>query len=204
MYEDRATAGTILGQQFVGRGVRPDVVLAVPPGGINVARPVADRFDAELGLLAAEPVRTPSTRHGPIGAVTDTGVAWVDDDLVAAFGVDREELDEEKQRAFRDARHKHDVYADAVDDPAPTGTVAVVDDGIFSTVELKASLSAIGQLDDSRAVVATPVGVPGDVAELHAFADEVVVDETTPESGIRNQFYDSFDRMVFPGRHSSD
>lgn len=204
MYKDRTAAGRVLSEQVMNRDLHPDVVLAVPPGGIRVAQPIADRFDADIGLIVAKPIRTPSTQHGPIGAVTDTGVDWVNADLVDAFDVSREKLETEKQRAFREARGKHETYAEVSDDPTPGGTIAVVDEGIVSTVEMKANLSAINQLKDSHTVAVTPTGVPSDIAELHAFADDVVVDETTPENRLLSEFYDNFDKLVFPGQSASE
>ncbi|MFT4946816.1 MAG: putative phosphoribosyl transferase [Natronomonas sp.] len=198
MYDNRTTAGRVLKEQLLGRDVRPDVVLAVPPGGINVARPICDTFDADLGLIVSEPIRMPSTRNHPIGAVTDTGIPWIDEALVDAFEVDEEKLDVEKQQAFREARNKHEVYAEVVGDPTPAGTVAIVDEGLGSTMRMRANLAAIDSLEETYTVAAAPVGMPDDIAALHSLADDVVVDEAKSDGEILDQFYDDFDRGVLP------
>jgi predicted phosphoribosyltransferase len=198
MYEDRTAAGRVLGEQLVANDVRPDVVLAVPPGGVNVGRSLCDRFDADLGLIVAEPIRTSETHNLPIGAVTDTGVAWIDDDLVEAFGIDEEQLEVEKQRAFREARDKHEIYDTIGDDPTPSGTVAVVDEGLASDTTMKASVSAIAEVEGTYTVAGAPLGIPDVVAELHAVADEVVVDRAVPKSRAIGEFYEQFDRPAVP------
>jgi predicted phosphoribosyltransferase len=198
MYDDRTEAGRILGEQLVTHDVRPDVVLAVPSGGVPIARPICDRFGANLGLMVTEPIRAPSPHDLPIGAVTDTGAAWIDDRLVETFDIDEERLDVEKQRAFREARDKHVVYDEVDEDPTPEGTVVVVDDGIVTGRTMKACGSALEKVADCYAVVAAPVGPPDSVAELHHFTDEVVVTETPPDFRVLGQFYDAFERPTLP------
>lgn len=194
MYEDRTAAGRLLGEQLLDHGVRPDVVLAVPSGGITVARPITERFDADLGVMAVESIRPTAADDYPVGAVTDTGETWLDESLVGAFGVDDSQLDVEKQRAFREARNKHETYADVHDDPTPEGTVAIVDDGVVTGTTMNACASAMGKVDDCRVVAAAPIAPPETAAELHDLADDVVVAATTTTDRFLGQFYENFER----------
>lgn len=194
MYEDRATAGRRLGEELAGQHVCPDVVLAIPAGGINVARPVCERFDADLGLIASETIRTSSTDGLPIAAVTDAGVAWVDENAVDAFDVDDETLAAERRRAFRDARDKRELYEDAVGDPTPRGTVAVVGDGVIDSLRMNACVSAIGRIDDADAVAAAPIGTADAAATLQATCDEVVFNRTVADGDVLSRYYGASDR----------
>jgi predicted phosphoribosyltransferase len=204
MYEDRKTAGRILCEQLRSRNLSPDVVLAVPPGGVNVAHPIREHFDADLGLIVSEPIRPPSSPDMPVGAVADTGVSWIDETLVSAFGVDSEKLDIEKQRAFRDARNKHEVYDELAGEPTPEGTVAIIEEGIVNEMTTKASLSAINQVDGCRSVAAAPMAVPHAAADVCSHADEVVVDETLSDSRVLEQFYEHFGGAVAPDQLPSE
>lgn len=204
MYEDRTAAGRLLGEQLVGRDVRPDVVLAVPPGGVSVARPICDRFDADLGVMVAEPIQRLSPQDLPVGAVTDTGVTWVDEGVLEAFDIEPTRLEVEKQRAFRDARDKHEVYAEVDSNPTPAGTVAIVDEGLVDAIPMNACLSAIGQVADCDPVAAAPVGLPGVVAGLHALADEVVVAETVSVASLYENVYATFDHPMPTGETGSN
>ncbi|WP_435066630.1 phosphoribosyltransferase [Haloplanus sp. C73] len=186
MYADRTAAGRALGESLGERRICPDVVLAIGEDGARVARPVADRFDATLGAMATAPVRA-SDDALPIGAVTDTGHAWVDDRLVEAFAVDDDRLDDEKHRAFREARTGRPDDVDTA--PTPEGTVTLVDDGVVTGRAMKACASALSRVETCDVVAATPVGPPEAVAELHAVADAVVVPETTPTSALLEQCY---------------
>lgn len=200
MYEDRTAAGRILAEQLLDNDVRPDVVLAASTGGLHVAEPVCERFDADRGLMVSEPIRTAATKQLPIGAVTDTGVAWVDHELVESFAMDEEKLEVEKQRAFREARDKHQLYEDVVDDPTPAGTVAIVDEGLTNSVTLRACAWAMAQVDAAYSVLAAPVGTPDDVAAMHTLADEVVVDERAPGSRLLDDLYETFETPGFRQR----
>lgn len=193
MYDDRTAAGRILCERLVEADVEPDVVLAASTGGLALTDPICDRFDAEVGLMVSEPIRLEATRKLPIGAVTDTGVSWLDDDLVEAFALDEETLEVEKQRTFREARDKHQLYEDIVDEPTPVGTVVVVEEGITCRVTLKACLWAMSQVDSCYPVAAAPVGVPDEMAELHTLANEVVVDRRVSSGQVLANFYKTFD-----------
>lgn len=186
MYEDRTAAGRALGERLADRELQPDVVLAVPEGGVRVATPVADRFDATLGVMATESVHA-SDDAPPIGAVTDTGHVWVDDRLVEAFEMDDGRLDTETQRAFREARTDRPDDVGAA--PTPEGTVTLVDDGLVNGTAMKACASALSRVETCDVVTATPVAPPEAVGKLHAVADAVVVPETAPANALLEQFY---------------
>ena len=185
MYEDRVTAGRRLGEELAGQYIRPDVVFAIPAGGINVARPICERFDAEL-------IRTSATDDLPVAAVTDTGVTWVDERAVEAFDVDDEAFAAEKQRAFRDARTKREQYEAEVGDPSPSGTVAIVGDGVIDGMRMNACVSAVSQVDDASAVAAAPIGTTDAAAALRAECDEVVFNRTVSGSEVLGRYYEAF------------
>ncbi|SDZ76180.1 Predicted phosphoribosyltransferase [Haloplanus vescus] len=190
MYEDRTTAGRALVDRLAERSLRPDVVFALPTAGRPVARPIADQFDATLGVMAAAPIRSRDDPSLPVGAVTDTGHAWVDDRLVEAFGVDDDRLDAETQRAFREARTERDGVEST---PTPAGTVALVADGLVNGMAMKACASALGRVDGCDVVSAAPVGLPETVAELHALADDVVVAQRTRRENLLEPMYAASD-----------
>lgn len=198
MYDDRVSAGEQLGERLADGSVRPDVVFAVPPGGVRVAEPICERFGADLGLLVAKPIRTPSTASLPVGAVTDTGTSWLDEDRIAAFDLNRAKLEAEQKEAFREARSKHGTYDAVGTAPTPEGTVTLVTEGITSDIRLKACASALGQVEGCYAVAAAPFGIPDAIAELETVADEVVVNETVSESRVHGAFYDCFDTPIVP------
>ncbi|ELZ36556.1 phosphoribosyltransferase [Halorubrum saccharovorum DSM 1137] len=197
MFEDRTAAGARLSDRLAERDLRPDTVFAVPTGGAGVARPIAERFDADLGLIAAESIRPPS-EDVPLGAVTDTGATWVDDRLVETFGVDEEKLEAEKHRAFREARNKHETFDEIDEDPTPEGVVVIVDDGIVTGTAMKACATAMSEVDSCYTVAVAPVGASESVVELHGVADEVVVETTAPSFELLDQFYETFDTSVIP------
>lgn len=198
MYDDRISAGALLGERLLDRGVSPDVVFAVPPGGVRIASPVCDRFHTALGLAVAELIRPPSADSRPVGAVTDGGTTWYDDDRLAAFDVDRTKLGTVRTEALREARNKRGVYDDVGSNPDPTGTSVVVTEAITSGTCLKACAAALGRSEDCHTVVAAPVGSADAVAEVATVADDVVVDETVSETRIHDTFYDRLEAPVVP------
>jgi predicted phosphoribosyltransferase len=62
-------------------------VLAVPRGGLPVAREVADWFSVPLDVIAAKKRGAPGNPELAVGAVARDGSVWLHEELVADLGV---------------------------------------------------------------------------------------------------------------------
>ena len=204
MYADRASAGELLGEQLAVQSIRPDAVFAGSPGAVKVTRPLCDRFEADCGLLVAESIRAPSSTSLPVGAVTNTGATWLDDERVAALDVERAKLETKYAEALQKARNKHTVYEDVTTNPDPEGTLAVVTEALTTESRLRACVSALRQGSDCDIIAAAPVGVADVIAEVESVVDEVVVEEVVSETRLNRAFYDGFGMPLGPGYSESD
>ena len=79
MFADRTDAGRQLADRLAESGVEADVVLAIPRGGLPVARPVADRLGAPLDVVVARKLGAPNTPELAVGAVAGDGSVYLDD-----------------------------------------------------------------------------------------------------------------------------
>lgn len=177
MFEDRESAGRRLAAEMRDRGVDPDVVLAVPRGGLPIGRAVADEFDVPLDIIAAKKLGAPGNPELAIGAAASDGSVWLNDALIARLGVGDEYVDAERERAAATAREKTETYRDW---PAPDLSgkrVAVVDDGVATGATIRACLAAVRNAGASRVILGVPVGPPDTLDDLAADADAVVAVE---------------------------
>lgn len=193
MFRDRTDAGRQLANLLTERGVEADIVLAVPRGGLPVARPVADALGVPLDVIVATKIGAPHNPELAIGAVASDGSFWRNDDLVDRIGVSEEYLEDESEKKTAQARAKLEQYRGTDEPPDLTNKrVVVVDDGLATGATTIAALRQIRQAGASHVVLAVPVGAPDSVERLRSEADEVVCVESPPHFSAVGQFYDSF------------
>ena len=174
-FADRRDAGRQLAGQLSSLGRENPVVVALPRGGVPVAKEVAEALGAPLEILA---VRKLATLHNPeygIGAVAEDGTLVIDPEAIAVLRINNGELDAivareaaelvRRVRAYRGGRPPLDLGG---------RTVIVVDDGVATGVTDTAALRAVRRRDPRRVVLAVPVCSPDALERLRIEADQTV------------------------------
>ena len=178
MFADRTEAGRRLAAALAERGGDPDVVLAVPRGGLPVGRVVADHLGVPLDVVAAKKLGAPGNPELAVGAAASDGSVWLNDSLIASLGVDDDYLAAERERAAATAREKAASYRGDRPPLDLSGlTVLVVDDGVATGATVRACVAAVRNARADSVVVGVPVAPPDTVRELDALADGVVAVE---------------------------
>jgi len=196
MFTDRADAGRQLAQLVAEHGVAPDVVLAIPRGGLPVGRAVADALGVPLDIVAARKIGAPSNPELAVGAVASDGTRWLNEALIERLRVDESYLERETERERENAERKIQRYRGDREPPALAGaTVLVVDDGVATGATTTACVRQVRGAGAERVVLAVPVAPPDTVERLLGEADEVLAVETPPHFGAVGQFYRRFDQV---------
>ena len=177
MFENRETAGRSLAAKMQEEGVSPEIVLAVPRGGLPIGRAVADAFDVPLDIVAAKKLGAPGNPELAIGAVASDGSMWSNENLIERFGIDDEYVEAERKAAVETARQKVDTYRAWEPPDLHRKRVAVVDDGVATGATIRACLAAVRNAGASEVILAVPVGPSDTLAALEAAADTVVAVE---------------------------
>lgn len=176
LFRDRKHAGRVLALKLVQYAHHPDViVLALPRGGVPVARVVAEILHAPLDVFLVRKLGVPGQEELAMGAIASGGVRVVNDDVVQALSIPGETIDAVTAREQRELERRERAFRD--DRPVPEvqeRIVILVDDGLATGSTMKAAIAALRQLNPARIVVAVPVGAPQTCAELARLADEVV------------------------------
>jgi len=196
MFENREDAGEQLADFLADRGVEADVVLGIPRGALPVARPVADRLDAELDVIVARKMGAPHNEELAIGAVSSDGSVWRNEDLIGRLGVDGTYVEHEAERTAESARRKLETYRGTTDPPDVRGcSVVVVDDGVATGATARACLRQIRDGGAERIALAVPVGSPDSLAAMESFADDVYALEEPAGFRAVGQYYHDFGQV---------
>jgi len=192
MFASRQDAGLKLGRCLQDQGVRADLVLGLPRGGVIVAAEVARALHLPLDVLLVRKIGHPWHREFAVGALGEDGVAVLDEEAIGPNALLRAELEavikEEKERLRSYQARFHPNGA-----PAFAGkTVLLVDDGLATGATMEAGVLSVRKQNARSIVVAAPVASAHAVERLARVADEVRVLKMDPNFEAVGQYYDAF------------
>jgi predicted phosphoribosyltransferase len=179
LFRDRRQAGQELAEELRilrEKGVLPQpVVLALPRGGVTVAREVALVLDAPLDVLVVRKIGAPFHEELGVGAIVGGDPPLYDRRALARLGLSETALGPVVERERRELRRREELYRQGREAPELRGrTVIVVDDGIATGSTARAALRFVRGRDPERVVLAAPVCAPDAAEMLQAEADDVI------------------------------
>jgi putative phosphoribosyl transferase len=174
-FGDRRDAGRQLADALTPLAAEDPVVVALPRGGVPVAREVADALGAPLEVLAVRKLGAPHNPEYGIGAIAEGGTRVFDPEALAVLGIDGRALDAIAARESAELKRRVEAYRSGRPQMALAGrTAIVVDDGVATGVTDTAALRAIRKQRPRRLVLAVPVCAPDSLDRLRDEADDVV------------------------------
>ncbi len=161
MFLDRIGAGRKLAVALSDLAHQPDpvVVLAIPRGGVVVAREIAQALHAPLDVCLTHKIGAPGNAELAIGAVSDDGTTLLDQHLIAALLIPQQYLEREIEIWRRELARRAEVYRRGRERvPVKDAVVVVVDDGVATGSTLIAALRSTRAAGAKTLIAAIPVG----------------------------------------------
>jgi len=194
LFTDRAAAGRALADRLQAYAGRKDVVvLGLPRGGVPVAWEVSRALRAPLDLLIVRKLGVPRQPELAMGAIAGAGATYIDQKIVASYGVSVRQLDEIIAAESLELIRRHALYCgkrEAV--PVEGRTVVVVDDGVATGASMRVALVALRSAKPAWIVVAVPVAPPEAQELIGTAADEFVSVLSPPDFRSVGQYYRDF------------
>lgn len=196
LFADRADAGRQLASQLTELAAEKPIVVALPRGGVPIAKEIADALGAPLEILAVRKLGAPQNPEYGIGALAEDGTCVVDAEATKVLGIRNGELDSIVAREQAELTRRVRAYRGDRKALELTGrTVIVVDDGVATGVTDTAALRAVRRQDPLRLVLAVPVSSPEALEILRSEADEVVCLRVPPLLRGVGQYYADFSQV---------
>jgi putative phosphoribosyl transferase len=175
-FRDRAEAGRLLGERLGAYAGSSDVVvLALPRGGVPVAREVARALGAPLEVFLVRKLGFPGQPELAMGAIASGGTRVLNDELVRELRLDDELIEAVAEREEEELRRRELAYRGERPPPDLRGrTVVLVDDGLATGATMRAAVAAVRSREPRRLVVAVPTAPPHALHELRREVDELV------------------------------
>lgn len=202
-FQDRAQAGTALGEVLTAQGVSGScVVLGLLRGGVPVAAALAQRLDAQLGALAVRKLGVrklgvPGQQELAFGAIASYGSAH---GRYLVSRVYRQALDLVPAANLRGVETRAAVQLERLAElfaefaPNLTGrTVVLCDDGLATGATMRAALAVVAHHDPGEIIAAVPVA-PSDLIHSLAGAPAAMVLFSPPDFSAVGAHYADFHR----------
>jgi putative phosphoribosyl transferase len=195
-FHDRRDAGRLLAERLSRYVGRDDlVVLALPRGGVPVAFEVARVLRAPLDVFVVRKLGVPGHAELALGAVASGGVRVLNEDVVAALGLDDEAIEGIAERELAEVERRERVYRGERPPPELRGKVAIlVDDGLATGASMRAAALAARKLGPQQVVVAVPVAADQTCNEFRDDVDEVVCAFTPEPFYAVGLWYENFEQ----------
>lgn len=175
MFKDRSDAGRRLAQKLGHYRNQDALVLALPRGGVAVAREIATVLSLPLDILSVRKIGHPDNPEYAIGAVDSSGAVLFN--RKAMIGIDKMWIKEQKEREEVEARRRGVLYR-AGEEPKDLRdrVVIIVDDGIATGISMQLALRVVRSREPKRIVIAVPIASSGSLITLRRRgANEVIV-----------------------------
>ena len=189
-FSSREEAGCELGRRLLEQGVKADVVLGLPRGG--VAFEVARELNLPLDVLVVRKIGHPRQREFAVGALAEPDVVLLDRTTPGGMTLrdgDLQEVIAEETARLQDYQMKfHQTGGTTVDGKI----VMIVDDGLATGATTEAAVVSARRRKARGIIVAAPVASAHAVERLRAVADEVIALVTDPDFGAVGQYYENF------------
>ncbi len=196
-FKDRTSAGRDLAAKLAHLRDQNVIVLGLPRGGLPVAYEIAHALHAPLDVLNVRKLGVPWHEELAMGAIATGGVRVLNNDVIMATGVTRENLDEVTalQRLELDRRER--LYRSGRPAPDLRGRIVVlVDDGIATGATARAAISVVRAQQPARVVLAVPVVQALQADELKLEVDELVCVVAPGDLYAIGVWYDSFPQLT--------
>lgn len=194
-FEDRPDAGQQLARELEKFHATGPLVLGLPRGGVVIGAEVARALGCELDVLLVKKLRCPDNPELAIGALSESGHRYVNNELVRMFEVEPSYLEAEICARAAEIREQQRLYRAVKPRIAPAGRVAIlVDDGLATGATMIAAAQATALERPTRLIVAVPVGSPESVRTLRETeqVDEVICLQVPEYFEGVGQFYQDF------------
>ncbi len=198
MFKNRKDAGqklSLLLEKYQGKNV---IIYGLTRGGIPVAYEVARFLNVPLEALIVKKLGAPFQEELALGAVTEgeEPCVYYNKEILSHMHLRENDLKSVIQRKMAEIKElQKKIRPENKMLLTPEATAIVVDDGIATGSTMKAALKFFSNIDQSRIIVAVPVGQRSVLEELREFADEIVCAEPVMYMEAVGEFYEDFKQV---------
>ncbi len=190
IFKDRKAAGQLLAKKL--KGIKADIVLGIPRGGVVVAAEVARLLKLPLDILVVRKIGAPFQEELALGAIDPDGEVLWDQSLLAEVET-KKKVTETIKNEWKELKRREDLYRGGRGTLDITGSVILVDDGIATGATTLAAVEYLKR-HQIRVILAVPVASRDSVEKIATKIEQgkIIVLEIPEYFQAVGQFYEHF------------
>lgn len=207
IFSHRAHAGRVLAESFrhrleQRRGVdatpkplpeKPDLVLALPRGGVPVAFEIASAFDAPLEVWVARKIGVPGRPELGMGAIAEGGGRYVNQAILRTLLIDARAFASVEEKERMELQRRVHKYRGGQDVPKVEDQfVWLIDDGIATGATILAATQGVLAQQPRALWLGVPVALQSSLDVLPHAIDEIICAHVPKDLWSVGAFYDDF------------
>jgi len=195
MFKDRLDAARQLSKALKKYEGQNPLILAIPRGAVPMSAWIADVLHGQMDVVLVRKLRAPLQPEVAIGAVDETGLAYLSP-YAATLGIAPQYVKDEIKLQMKTLKARRQQYSQ-IRAPIPVQgrVVIVVDDGLATGATMMSALKAVRQHHPQRLVCAIPVASPDALSKIKPLADETVCLHAPEDFMAVAQFYQQFPQV---------
>lgn len=196
-FKNRADAGHQLAEKIKKySGDKSAIILALPRGGVVVAKEVADVLNLPMDLIVSRKIGAPDNPEFAIGAIAEGFEGVFDQIVISSYGISDEYIRSEVEKEKKEMDRRLKAYRAGRAPLNMEGKTAIlVDDGIATGLTMIATINSAKIKGAKKIVVAVPVASRDSVEKVKKLVDDIIYLDTPEFFMAVGQFYESFSQV---------
>jgi len=171
------------------------IVLALPRGGIILAYEIAKELKLPLDLIISQKIGAPFLKELAIGAITEDGEAFFDENIISGYDISKEYIKQETQKKIKEANRRENLYRKNLPPLNLQDKIAIlVDDGVATGATMLVTIKSAKAKKAKKIIVAVPVITPDSLRKIEKEVDQVIYLDAPLNFGAVGEFYEHFDQ----------
>jgi len=172
VFQDREDAGRKLSVFLSDYKDAKSIVLAIPAGGVAVAKEIKDALSLSLDLVIVRKIQIPWNPEAGFGAINLDGYVIFNEDLLRHLSLPERVITSQVEKTRETLKKRNLLFRGGRDFPSlKDKTVILVDDGLASGYTMLAAIEFAKRRSPSKIVVAVPTGSHKTVKKISPFVD---------------------------------
>jgi predicted phosphoribosyltransferase len=172
VFQDREDAGRRLSEFLLDYKGSDSIVLAIPAGGIAVAKEIKNALSLPLDLLIVRKIQIPWNPEAGFGAINLDGYVVFNEDLLHHLNLPERVIASQVEKTRETLKKRNVLFRQGRDFPSlKDRKVVLVDDGLASGYTMIAAIEYARKRNPSKIMIAVPTGSHKTVKKISSFVD---------------------------------
>ncbi|MBI5199039.1 MAG: phosphoribosyltransferase [Nitrospirae bacterium] len=159
IFENRNQAGLLLAEKLLEYKGSDGIVLAIPSGGVPVAKEIAEKLDLPMDLIIVRKIQIPYNPEAGFGAMDPDGEVILNERLLGQLGLTKEDIEVQKKNTGDIIKRRNKIFRGDRPFPFLKDRIAIlVDDGLASGYTMLSAIRYIKKREPKKVIVAVPTG----------------------------------------------